>query len=376
MKFMRIGIDAKWYYEGPPSGKLVVVNLIREFAVCNTNHEFIIFLDRRFKKTTFPHNGKNIRLVYVWAGNNLLSNLFILPIVASRHRLDALFYQNFTSPFGSYAKITCIYDVIFVTHPEYYTLLERIYFLPIKLLAKFATRLATISYSEKQRLIDNSYARSSDIDVVYLGVGSCFKPKSVQSIELLERVEIRYKLPQSFLLYVGRLNSRKNVPNLLRACALLKNKNIPLVLVGTYDWKTENLERILEQLRIKERVMFLGSVESEELGLIYSLSTIFCFPSFEEAFGLPPLEAMASGIPVVVSKSSSIPEVCGDAGNYVDANDPNDIAKMIDELLVNHVLYDQQKEKGLLQAKKFQWNNSLHSILNTIQQAVDRYTHD
>jgi glycosyltransferase involved in cell wall biosynthesis len=369
---MKIGIDAKWYFEGPPSGKMVVVNLLHELAHCDTMHEFVIFLDRRYKNREFPIKGNRVRIEYIWAANNLISNVLVVPFYAAHHKLDAFIYQNFTSPLGAYRKIACIYDIIFLTHPKYYTWTEKFYFLPLKFLTRYADRVVTISHSEKKRIADHSFKPASVIDVFYLGVDHNFKPRAMQPKELLERVKKRYNLPPAFLLYVGRLNSRKNVANLLRSCALLKNNSIPLVVVGIYDWKAENLDALMEELKIRDKVLFLGAVNAEDLAPLYSLSTVFCFPSFEEAFGLPPLEAMASGVPVVVSHTSSIPEVCGDAGNYIDANDPHDIARMIDELLSNTVLYHQQSQKGLIRARSFLWSTTLRSLLESVERAVPR----
>jgi glycosyltransferase involved in cell wall biosynthesis len=146
----------------------------------------------------------------------------------------------------------------------------------------------------------------------------------------------------------------------------LANKSIPLVIVGEPNWKTDNLDRTISDLGIKKRIYFTGYVEEENLPLIFSLAKIFCFPSFAEGFGLPAIEAMASGVPVVVSNIPVMQEICGDAGNYINPYDPSDIACTIDSLLQDSEKYEIKKERGMKYAKKFSWNRSAQMLLNSI----------
>ncbi|MCC5612880.1 glycosyltransferase family 4 protein, partial [Nostoc sp. CHAB 5834] len=325
---MKVGIDAKWYFEGPPSGKMVVRNLVNELLTNSHDHNIFLFLDTKYKHVPLEIDSSRVTKIYLWAENNLFANMFLIPFVARKHKVDVFVFQNFVSLFGSFKKVAYIHDIIFLTHPQFYTFWERLYFKPLKSLTKLSDYVVTVSYAEKKRIANHSYT-NKEVGVVYHGVENCFRPKVLQPSELLAIVQQKYNLPEHFVLYVGRLNSRKNVPNLLRAYALLENKEVPLVLVGGYDWKTENLEPLIDELGIRNRLLFTGPVFGDELGAIYSLATLFCFPSYEESFGLPPLEAMAAGIPVVVSNSSSIPEICGEAGNYVDSDNPVSIANQI-----------------------------------------------
>jgi glycosyltransferase involved in cell wall biosynthesis len=151
----------------------------------------------------------------------------------------------------------------------------------------------------------------------------------------------------------------------------LKNQEIPIVIVGSKDWKILDIDKLIDDLGINKRVIFSGFVLDNILPVIYSLATIFCFPSYAEGFGLPALEAMASGVPVVVSNTTSLPEICGDAGNYVNPNDPQDIAAMIDLLLKDNQLYNYKRSKGLERAKHFTWENSAKKLLECICKVVE-----
>ena len=369
---MRIGIDAKWFFDGPPSGRNVVRNLVEHIIRLNTEHELFIILDKRARTVEFPFRNRHVHLVYVWGDNNLLANLFVVPLAVWRLRLDVVVFQNFVPVAANFKRLAFIHDVIFLSHPQFFTLKERLYLHLIKPLSRFATRICTVSHAEKERIVSFDLASSGKIDVIHNGVSSAFQPRSHYSEERLLAVRERHGLPGSFLLYVGRLNERKNIMNLLKAMPLLENKTIPLVIVGAHDWKMFDINTVVREQEIEGRVHLAGFVEDEDLPLVYAMANIFCFVSFEEGFGLPALEAMASGVPVVVSKSSSLPEVCGDAGNYVDAGDPHSIAAMIDRLLADDRLYEVQRNRGLERARQFSWENSAKSLLRSVEAVCEK----
>ncbi|MDZ4716533.1 MAG: glycosyltransferase family 1 protein [Cytophagales bacterium] len=360
---MKIGIDAKWYFEGPPSGKRVVRGLWHAMLDLDDDHEYFIFLNRRHRHREFPVGKKRVTKCYVWAGNNLLSNVFVLPWYSYADKLDAILYQNFVSPFGRDYRVAYIHDVLFLSNPEYYTIVERIYFAPLKLLTYTAHAIVTVSVEEKKRLLRFKFSSNPDkITVAHHGVDSGFRPRELHEPEAILRVKQKFGLPERFLLFVGRLNLRKNIDNLLRALPLVQDKSIPLVIVGADDWRKSDHQNTIQQLGIADRVIFTGAV-FEDLDIIYSLATLFCFPSHAESFGLPPLEAMASGVPVVVSGTTSLPEVCGEAGTYVNPDDPVQIGGAIDNLLSNAQLYDEKVRLGLRQAEKFNWRKSAEAVI-------------
>ncbi len=364
---MRIGIDAKWYFEGPPSGRRVVRALVDALLQHDQGNQYYIFLNRRHRSRQFPAHGSNIHLVYVWAGNNQLSNVFVLPYFSTQYKLDVILFQNFVSPFGTGKKIAYIHDVLFLSNPEFYTVYERLYFAPLKFLTRRADAVITVSEEERKRLIHYGFAKDpGKLFVAHHGVDSTFSPRNNYDTKRVEAVKLRYSLPDRFLLFVGRLNLRKNVDNLLKAVALLQDKDIPLVIVGSTNWKESNHLQTIKALCIEDRVQFKGSID-QDLGVVYSLSTLFCFPSFAESFGLPPLEAMACGVPVVVSDTTSLPEICGDAGNYVPPDNPQQIAVVIDSLLRNGQLYESKKMLGLAQARKFTWENAAKKVLQVME---------
>lgn len=367
---LRIGFDAKWFFSGNPSGRVIVRNILDQWLTKPSPHEFYIFLKKEDRFMDFPYKGPHIHPVYVWGRINLLSNLLAVPFKARSLKLDAVIFQYFSPLFSHFKRIVFINDAIYRSHPEYFTLTERLYFLPIRFLARHAHRVCTISDAEKRRLVRYKFSKEELIDVIHLGVDRCFKARPAYDPIALAGVISTNRLPEKFLLYVGRLNARKNLPNLLKALALLKDGSIPLVLAGAYDWKMFDLSPLIGELGIGHRVIFTGFVEDRHLPALYSLAEIFCYVSFDEGFGLPPLEAMASGVPVVVANSGSLPETCGDAGNYVDPFDPTDIARAIDLLLADRALYEKQRNRGLERAGRFSWEESAGKLLTVCRETV------
>jgi glycosyltransferase involved in cell wall biosynthesis len=368
---LRIGIDAKWFFEGPPSGRVVVRNLVKELILGNFHHELYVFLDRRFRSEVFPFRSPRVHLVYLWGDNNLLSNVILVPLQSRKLDLDVMVYQNFPSLHSPYKRIAFIHDVIYLSHPQYYTLWERLYFAPLRLLARKAQRIITVSETEKKRIAQFGFAPSEKIDVVYHGVDPGFKPRVQHDGAFLKEIAKKYGFPSQFILYVGRLNVRKNILNLLKAMSLISNKDIPLVIVGEKDWKIFDIDKLVESLGLRQRLIFTGPIYGNELQAIYASASVFCFPSFEESFGLPALEAMASGVPVIVSHIPTLNEICADAGNYVNPNDPHDIAQMIERLLDDNFLRNRSINAGIARASYFSWSKSVESLMRSIEKTCN-----
>lgn len=366
----RLGIDAKWYFEGPPSGKMVVCNLVNEMVRNNNDRfELYLFVTSKHIKQARAVFAEGIHLVRMPKLPNMLANMFVMPLVALRYRLDVLLFQNFGSRWPARLfKIVYIHDVLFLDYPEYYTRLERYYFKKMKSLATHADMVITISETERQRLIRNQVINRSSIAVVYHGINQDFKPLGQYNCEQIQAVLEKYRLPRKYLLYVGRVNVRKNLKNLARAVSLLHDANLKLVIAGERP-SNNGLEYYIQTQCLADKIIFTGHVPEEDLHIIYANATVFCFPSYAEGFGLPPLEAMQCGVPVVVSNRTAMPEVCGEAATYIDPDDARDIARKIDALLHDAELYDKKKADGLCHAHGFTWERSANAILTLIENA-------
>jgi glycosyltransferase involved in cell wall biosynthesis len=369
---MRIGLDAKWYFCGPVSTRTILQNLL-PLLFEYKEHEWIIYLDQKDRSAGFPYQLPNVTVHYVWAGNNMLSNLFVLPRYIKKIKPDLIVFQTFPAAVNI-PSIAFIHDVLFRQFPQFFTWKERMYFVPLSWLSRNATRLIATSEFVANDLVKYNYTRNRErIDIVPLGVSRNYKPLKEHNANDIASVRVKFGLPDKFILCVGRLNARKNIEGLLKALTMLKDQNIKLVIVGKEDWKLPQLE-LLQQSQIKDRVIFTGSVTNEELPIIYALATIFCFPSFAEGFGLPPIEAMASAVPVIASNATAIPEVCGDAAMYIDPAKPSSIAEAIDVLLTSKETYYEMQQKGLLRAAVFSWERTASEFMKSISNAVQTKT--
>jgi len=369
---MKIGIDAKWYFNGNPSGRIVVKNLLNNLIKLNINNEIYVILNKKDINENFPFKNNKIKLIYVWGSINLISNIFVVPLVLLKYKLDVCVFQYFAPIFGRFKKIVFIHDVIFKSHPEYFTLKEKLYFSPMKYLSKKTDGIITVSGYVQDKVLEYGFnGRNTKLSVVYNGVSNEFKPRYYYNKKIIEHVKNKHDLPDRFLLYVGRLNERKNILNLLIALKYLDDKNIKLVLCGKYDWKMFNLPQKIKELGLNDKVILLGHVADEDLPIIYSLASVFCYISFEEGFGLPPLESLATGVPVVVSKTSSLTEICGDAGIYCNPYDPRDIAAKIDWVLKDENLRIINISMGLKRVRDFNWENSASTLLKFCENIVE-----
>jgi glycosyltransferase involved in cell wall biosynthesis len=369
---MKIGVDAKWLHTGNVSGRLFIQNILPELFALHPKIEWHIFLNKNSKRLGALPENENINIHYVWAEFNMISNLFILPKYAKLLNLDAVLFQTFSPKGKSFKSIVFIHDVLFRTYPEYFTWKEKLYFLPLRWTAPLADRIVTTTEFVKRELIRLHYSKEHDtIDLAPSGVTNVFKPGWQHDRNLLNKIKEKRNLPDSYLLFVGRLNARKNIQGILRALPLLDDKNISLVIVGEKDWKPPYKKDVYLEKILNSRVHFTGAIPDNELACIYASAKIFCFPSFAEGFGLPPLEAMASGIPAIVSNNTSMPEVCQDAALFVDPHNPSDIAEKINQLLKNPVLYQQKIKEGLKWSSLYTWKRTAEGIMKSIFTAVE-----
>lgn len=234
--------------------------------------------------------------------------------------------------------------------------------------------MITDSRNSKKDIIKYLGFPQEKILVVYLAPVNQFKKLKNGNEKL--KVKQKYQLPEKFVLYVGDVNFHKNVLGLAKACQLVK---IPLVIVGKQaagkdfdQTHSENqpLVQLIKQFGDDPRVLRLGFVSNQDLAAIYSLATVYCQPSFYEGFGLPVLEAMAFGTPVVAANVASLPEICGQAALMVDPYQPKKIALGINRILNEPKLCDRLKKDGLKQVKKFSWQKTAHETLEVYQKVA------
>jgi glycosyltransferase involved in cell wall biosynthesis len=234
-----------------------------------------------------------------------------------------------------------------------------------------ADKIIAISQNTKNDLIKHFNIPEDKIRVVYLAVNNNYKPVSNEEVK---RVKDKYNPNSPFILYVGTLEPRKNIVRLIDAFHRLKQKEIPhkLVIAGKKGWKYENIFGEIEKLKLKDDVIFTGYVSDEDLPALYNAADLFVYPSIYEGFGLPPLEAMACGTPVITSNTSSLPEVVGGAGIMVDPYNIDELSNKMQEVLTSKNLRKELSEKGLKRAKMFSWEKCAKETLEVFEDLINK----
>jgi glycosyltransferase involved in cell wall biosynthesis len=230
-----------------------------------------------------------------------------------------------------------------------------------------ARRILAVSESTKRDLIQCYDLSPDKVDVVYNGVDPAFRPLPSDKIAPFRR---EADLPERFMLFVGTLEPRKNVVGLLEAYARLPKGRPPLMLVGGKGWLYDEIFARVEALELTREVHFVGFVAAETLPLWYNAADLFVYPSLYEGFGLPALEAMACGTPVITSTASSLPEVVGDATRLVDPSDTDGLAATMAQLLGSREQREQMRVAGLAQASKFSWEKTAIQTAHCFRQAL------
>ena len=271
--------------------------------------------------------------------------------------------------------VLTVHDLIFLLFPEYHLPLNRWFlnrFMP--LFVRRADAIIAVSQCTRDDLIRYYAAPSEKITVVYEGVDARFQ--TVTDPDALAQVRVRYGLPERFILYVGTIEPRKNLNTLLEAFARLKVRSttcdLGLVIVGRKGWLYEGFFRRLHELGLKGEVIFPGFVPDEDLPAIYSAAALFVFPSLYEGFGLPPLEAMACGTPVIASNASSLPEVVGEAGILIDLHDVGGLIEAMERVLMDEPLLSEMRARGLERARGFTWEKAARETLAIYREVVAR----
>jgi glycosyltransferase involved in cell wall biosynthesis len=266
--------------------------------------------------------------------------------------------EHLLLPLREVPTVLTVHDLIFRYHPAHHKPLNRWYLnLTMPLYCRRASHIIAISEQTRRDLLAAYGLPPAKITVIYEAADPRFRPQSAESVAA---VRARYGLPNRYLLFVGTIEPRKNLTTLLEALNRIRDREprIKLVIVGRKGWLYEGFFRRLRELSLEGEVIFTGFVPDEDLPAFYTAAALFVFPSLYEGFGLPPLEAMACGVPVVCSNTSSLPEIVGDAALTFDPLDAEEMAATIEEALRHEVLREEMREKGLRQAAKFSWEKT------------------
>lgn len=364
---MKIGIAARGL-DGQGGPKQYIESLLSALTKVNEKHELYYFYNSLDFIGKYPEANE----IVLESSSKLFWDYYLIPKAVKDYGIDVILFPKNVLPFFINCKsIIVIHDLAYYM-PELnaYPFIDTTYMKSmIKSSVKRANHIIAISENTKRDIIKFTSVEEDKITVVY-------EASDRKYIQIFDKTELdvikkKHNLPEQFIFCCDSITPRKNTIQLLVAFDIIKDK-IPhmLVLTGGVSWKSKKVIDLVDSM--KDNVIKLGYVPDEDMPLLYNLADIFVYPSLYEGFGLPPLEAMACGCPVITSNTSSIPEVVGDAGVMVDPYSIADLAKAMYEVLTDDKLRENMIKKGLERAKKFSWETCANDTLDVLEEIMRR----
>lgn len=353
---MRIGFDAKRYFlnkTGLGNYSRDLIRILEKYAPENEYLKYTPKIGDQYINQSATQD--NIRLPQGFINStwpNLWRNQRIVHDL-KKDKIDIFHGLSGEIPLGlakaHIKSIVTIHDLIFLRHPELYHPIDRwIYKKKFRHACEASDRIVAISECTKNDIVDLFHIAVEKIDVVYQGCHEAFKPLKTEE----QKAELRnkLKLPKEFLLNVGTIEPRKNILPTVKA---IKDIDIPLVIVGKPTRYHQEIMDYIRQNNMENRIFFFQGLAMEELAVLYASATIFIYPSIYEGFGIPIIEALYSGTPVITSKMGVFPEAGGPASCYIDPKDVSEIQRAITTLLADSAKRYEMIEKGLEFVQKF-----------------------
>lgn len=386
---MRIGIDIRCLAEGKRTGveEYTLALLVGLFELDQENTyvlffnawkqavpDFIVECVAKYPRVTlkafrFPNKLFNLSLWYLRFPklDRLVggTDIFFLPNL------------NFAAVSDETKLVVTAHDLSFELFPETFSWKQRIwhFFINFRHLLRRADRIIAVSRSTKDDLVVEYGISPNKIAVIPSGIGRQFRVMS-RNDEALIRVQEKYHLPYKFILSLATLEPRKNILSLIQSYEALRRLGHPLfdkyalVIAGTKGWKCEEVFSAIARSPYKESIILPGFIADEDKTALYNLASLFVYPSLYEGFGFPPLEAMACGVPVIVSHSSSLPEIVGEAGILIDPYQPDELFQALQQILLDQALADMLRQKGIERAEFFSWDKTVKETLSLFRSFI------
>lgn len=365
---MKIGIEGQRLFRKKKHGMdMVALELIRNLQLIDTENEYVLFIKPDSDHTAIRETA-NFKIVEIGTSFYPLWEQLALPRAAKKAGCQLLHCTSNTAPvFTSIPLVVTLHDIIYM-ESSYLKILQgsgtnyqkfgnAYRRLVVPWIIKKSRKIITVSHFEKKR-IGQFFGMANDqrLEAVYNGVSGHFKP--VTDPFELQRVKILYNLPNRFFFFLGNTDPKKNTKGTLKAYSdYLKQTSSDIHLV-MLDYDHYELEQLLEEIGDNDlinRIILTGYVINTDLPSIYCQSEVFLYPSLRESFGIPMLEAMACGVPVITSNTSSMPEVAGDAALLTDPYKPEEITAAMIQITTDEKLRSELIKKGFAQAAKFSW---------------------
>jgi glycosyltransferase involved in cell wall biosynthesis len=375
---MRIAVNTRLLLKGKLEGiGWFTYQTLERIVRDHPEHEFIFFFDRPYdKQFVFAPNVTPV-VVHPQARHPVLFYLWFewsIPFMLKKYKADLfLSTDGYMSLSTKVPTCLVIHDLAFVHYPDHFVRSHRMYWRHYSpLFARKAKRIATVSTFSKEDIAQNYGIEPANIDVVYNGAHDEYHPLTYEE---REAAKAKYAAGCEYFVFAGALHPRKNIVNLLKAFIAFKKRqrtNMKLVIVGRFAWKYEEVAEMRLTMPFKEDVKWVGYMNVDELSNVIGGAWALVYASLFEGFGIPILEAMQCDVPAIVSNTSSMPEVAGDAALLVDPTDPEDIAAKMHLLYKDEALRNDLIAKARVQAKKFSWQGSADRLWESMMKCVGK----
>lgn len=376
---MKIGIDARFYSPRHAGPSRYTRELIKNLLKIDAKNQYILFMtkeDRVAFRKDFPKKLKNVKISIVDFPHYSIAEQIMMIRHLNSANIDLVHFLHFNHPI-LYRKpyIITIFDLtlsFFAGRRKNLPFKKWAYNWTLLSAINHSKEIITVSENTKKELIERMNAPKEKISVTYLGADKKFAPSKNQ--KEMTSVLNRYKIKKPYIIYTGQWRTHKNLIRLVQGFdkAIKNGLEAQLVIVGKKDPLFPELPRAVKARRLEKRVILTDFVPDQELPYLYNGASAFVFPSLAEGFGLPPLEAMACGIPVVSSKASCLPEVLGKAALYFDPLDTDDIAKKITKMIKDKKTQNKYRMKGFDQVKKYSWEKMAKQTLLVYNQVYNQ----
>ncbi len=370
---MRIAIDARKLRDYGIG--TYVRNLLRHLSRIDTTTEYVL-LCRPADCEIVEELGDNFRAVAEPSPAYSVREQFTIPLDLRRERVDLFHAPHYVlPPLTPCPSIVTIHDCIHLRFPQY--LPNRLGYAYARaslwIAAHRSARILTVSEASKRDILRYFRVPERKIAVIYNAIDERFD--QIPTPQEIERVRERYQLNDPYVLYAGNIKPHKNLERLIEAFHALRRHGfdqVKLLIIGDEISKYATLRRAVHRYKLHKHVRFFGFVPDQTLAILYRLAKVFVFPSLYEGFGLPPLEAMASGTPVITSNVSSLPEVVGDAALLIDPYEPDALADAMARVLTDTALQEDLRRKGYARVREFSWERSVRRVREIYEEVAGR----
>ena len=365
---MKILFDLTALYDNFSGIERFASNIAKQFIILHPENEYVLVFKNDVNSFYLDLAGNDkIDFVVLNGKNKLLFNqVTLFNYLKKQKNIDCFYFLAFPEPilFKHKSIVTAIHDLGCWDVGNTMTLHSKLYFkMSYRKTMRCAKTIITVSEFSKNRIINIGKVESDKIKVVYNGIDKNFVKNT--SMRARDKVCQKYNLPKNYILTLSTIEPRKNIKLLLMAYEklLYENINVPLlVLAGRKGWKMENLLAGFSE-KLRDSIIFTGFIDDRDISVVYSNADFFVFPSRYEGFGIPPLEAMACGVPVISSNATSLPEVLGNAAVYFRSNDVLDLVDKMKDML--NIKTEDRKllvSKGYEQAIKYSWREEASKL--------------